>query len=424
MRVSSFRRTRAHGTRDGIQTVNRFRRFLAAQNVGTGRLSTAGLALGYFVTGAVLYLVSLYSLSANGGRHPLWLHLLVLGAVCALMLLRTRAPRTALCLALVPVAVDALVGPTIPVWIAVGDLLYAASLYSSRKFADAILLWSNGLTLPIGIGTAVLARDWRVGVLVAGALALFVLVPLWWATTVRGHRDAADLERARSRALAQLAEVDRQTAVRQERSRLARDLHDVVAGHLSAIAIQSEAALGALSKDPSAVEAVLKSVRNNSIDALTEMRSMIGLLRSEQSVDAPRTAYRMKDLSRLVDSARLSGSRIEVTGELGVMPAAVDITAYRIVTEAVTNAITHAPGQLIGVDLTRGRSAVVIRINNCIPPGCAGNTPPAGRGFGIANMHQRAETLGGTVDTGVRPGPGGPQWLVRAELPLNTKEPA
>jgi len=395
--------------------VNWFRRVLATRSAGTSRLTAAGLALGYFAMGAVLYLVGLYALSQNSRDHPLWLNLLILAALCSLMMFRTSAPRLALCLAFIPLAADLVVGPTIPVWIAFGDLLYAAALYSTRRLADNLLLWANGLTVPIGITTAVLAEDWRAGVLVAGALALFVLVPLWWAMTVRGHRDTAELERAKSRALAQLADLDRQAAVTEERGRLARDLHDVVAGHLSAIAIQSEAALGALGRDPSLTEEVLKSVRNNSIDALTEMRSMIGLLRSDQSVDAPQTAYRMKDLSRLLDSAKSSGSEITVSGALGTLPSAVDITAYRIIAEAVTNAITHAPGRSIAVSLAHGGTMAVIEVRNDLPQVPSTGQPRPGRGFGVPSMRQRAASVGGTVTVSGRPEP---EWVVRAELPL------
>ncbi len=130
----------------------------------------------------------------------------------------------------------------------------------------------------------------RIAVWAVSIAALVIVVPIWWARSVRTHRDAAEIERARAEALSRVAELDRRAAITTERQRLARDLHDVVAGHLSSIAIQSEAALRLRDSDPDRALTVLESVRSGSVAALQEMQSMVRLLRSDDTDDEITTA--------------------------------------------------------------------------------------------------------------------------------------
>jgi signal transduction histidine kinase len=198
---------------------------------------------------------------------------------------------------------------------------------------------------------------------------------------------------------------------------MARELHDVIAGHLSAIAIQSEAALS-MSSDPTMAHAVLKSVRENSVNALEEMRTMIGLLRADlEAGDAEReitAPTRLAELFRLVESARASGMRVTVNSTVDAavaLPAAVDLTAYRIAQEALTNTVKHAPGGRVLVDIRHRDGMLTVEVGNELRP----HAPRTGAtGHGLLNMRERASAVGGTLSAG----PSGSAWVVRAELPL------
>jgi signal transduction histidine kinase len=195
---------------------------------------------------------------------------------------------------------------------------------------------------------------------------------------------------------------------------MARDLHDVVAGQLSAIAIQSEAALTLPDADPETRRRLLVAVREGSVSALTEMRAMIGLLRADDPAE-PRTAPAgLAGLPGLLDTGRASGLRIDLDDRRptrSTLPAAVDLTAFRIVQESLTNAAKHAPGCAVSLRLGRGSGALTIEVANPLGPDGAG----AGTGTGLLGLSERADAVGGTVRAGVD----GDRWTVRAELPTS-----
>ncbi len=194
---------------------------------------------------------------------------------------------------------------------------------------------------------------------------------------------------------------------------MARDLHDVVAGHLSAIALQSEAVLSVAGDDPATVRTVLASVRENSVQSLAEMKAMIDLLRAEEP--DPHTApARLADLERLLDSARAAGLDVTVQAELGgELPAAVDLTAYRIVQEALTNAVKHAAGSQARVMVRRDGDVVVVEVTNNLTA-----VPSAVEGTRLVSMRERAAALGGTLTAGLAAG----GWRVHVVLPTGVSQ--
>jgi signal transduction histidine kinase len=157
-----------------------------------------------------------------------------------------------------------------------------------RAHARFIIAAGATLSTMVAVAALVLTGDWRVMALAITAAVAFVGTSIWWALSVRTHKEIAGAERARAQALSLVAELDRRAAIADERKTMARDLHDVIAGHLSAIAIQSEAALGVLARQESAdpaVTGIVGSIRSNSVSALQEMRTMIGLLRATDSIN-------------------------------------------------------------------------------------------------------------------------------------------
>lgn len=342
--------------------------------------------------------------------HPL--RMVLLAVICAAVLLRSRAPALGLGIGLAVAGTELFFGVSLAIIIVLTDLLYAATLLGSRR-TNRVIIWVAGaVVLAVVVWSIFLARHWREVVVIALPLSSIPLIPVWWASNVRHHREAALAQRARADQLARIAELDRKAAVAEERSRMARDLHDVIAGHLSAIAIQSEALLSMVDGDPATVRKVLRSVRENSVASLTEMHAMIGLLRSDES-DVERTApARLRDIGQLLDSARAAGLEVDATTDVAPdLPAAVDLSAYRIVQEALTNVVKHAPGSRAEVTVGRQDGTLVVEVTN--ERTSVRSTMDSGSGRGLLNMRERAQAVGGVLVAGPRER----RWRVRAELP-------
>jgi signal transduction histidine kinase len=375
------------------------------------------IALATWLIGFLVYAAGIHRLVTAYDHAPLWVRLLELTALCGLELLRRWVPG-ALLLATGVLAVDIWLSPSLPVIVIYTDFLYAATLYGSRRTSRVMIGVAALSVVSVPAAVLLLGQQWRTAVLAAVSVLPFVLTPVWWAANVRQQRDVADAERANAGQLAKIAELDRRAAVAAERGRMARDLHDVIAGHLSAIAIQSEAALSL--QDPKLAKRVLESVRENSVSALEEMRAMIGLLKTE-GADAETTApARLAELAKLVESARASGLAVTVEStvdEQVPLPAAVDLTAYRITQEALTNAVKHAPGGQVDVDIRYLDGVLAVEVRNDVHHP---HTAAEGTGTGLLNMHERADAVGGTLTAG----PAGESWLVRAELPVGPAEGA
>ncbi|OLZ48816.1 sensor histidine kinase [Amycolatopsis keratiniphila] len=370
------------------------------------------IAFGTWVLGVLVYLSGMHVLLNGKDDTPLWIRLTELTVLCLLQLLRRKVPLGLLC-GLIVLAVDIVFGPSLPIFVIFTDFLYATTLYGSRRVSRVMIGVVAVGTLAAVCLALLFSAQWRTAILVAFAFLPFLVTPVWWAANVRQQRDIAHNERANAVQLATIGELDRKAAVAGERSKMARDLHDVIAGHLSAIAIQSEAALSMATADPKLSRKVLESVRENSVSALEEMRAMIGLLRADTEIE-PTAPARLAELSKLVESARASGLAVElgaVPDPSADLPAAVDLTAYRIAQEALTNAMKHAPGGRAVLDIRSSGGILTVEVRNDLQPGRPGD---GGTGLGLLNMRERAAAVGGTFTAG----PSGGRWLVRAELPL------
>lgn len=364
--------------------------------------------------GILMYMIGMSPLyeTAVAEVAPGWLRPALFTAICLVELLRRRAPMFALVAGSVLVAVDCVFGVSVPMLTVFADLLYAATLYGSRRLSQEMIPMATLGAVGAIVATLILAPSWREIVVAGLAVLPFVLIPVWWAAKIRQHREIADAERTNVAQLTKISELDRTAAVAAERARMARDLHDVIAGDLSAIAIQSEAALA--KNDVETAWAVLGAVRESSVRALAEMRSMIGLLRADgEARDETTAPARLADLARLIVSARMSGMDIEVHSEVDEsvsLPAAVDLTAYRITQEALTNAMKHAPLSKARVEIRYVDGALTVEVANALTrePWTTSDT-----GTGLLNMRERAAAVGGSFSAG----PSEAGWLVRAILP-------
>jgi signal transduction histidine kinase len=214
---------------------------------------------------------------------------------------------------------------------------------------------------------------------------------------------------------AQEARHEAETAVLEERQRIARELHDVVAHHMSVIAIQAEAAPYKVADPPQELAESLADIRASALDGLTELRRILGVLRT---VDTPQTTPQpgMERLEEIVASARNGGLTVEtsVTGDAPALPGGVGLSAYRIVQEALSNAMKHAPGASVRVEISYHPDALRLRVVN--GPGAAPRpVAETGGGHGLVGMRERVIMLGGELGAGPVSDGG---FAVVATLPL------
>ncbi|WP_254628271.1 sensor histidine kinase [Plantibacter sp. MCCC 1A11337] len=265
------------------------------------------------------------------------------------------------------------------------------------------------LILPSAADATAMAADLIVASSVAGVAYLVALL-------ISGRvRLGEELTRERETSA---AEQSRRVLV-EERTRIARELHDVVAHSMSVIQVQASTAkyrVPGLAEDAAAE---FDDIAATARGSLVEMRRLLGVLRTEDQIAELAPQQGLDDLPALADGLRRVGADITLSmdrGDEGALPVppTVQIAAFRIVQEAMSNAVRHAPGAPIVVDVRVGTTAVQLRIHN----GPAQSTGEHGAGHGLRGMLERAALLDGTLDAGPD-GAGG--WLVTAVLP--TGEP-
>ncbi len=238
-------------------------------------------------------------------------------------------------------------------------------------------------------------------VFTAGTIAVDSISSRWRTQrALAAQTQRTELERARR-------------AVLEERTRIARELHDVVAHHMSLIAVRAETAPYRLSDLSEPVRAEFGSLSDGAREALAEMRWLLGVLRHDEPAGlAPQP--QLSDLPALVDAARRSGVSVELSAPsaLGQVPSGVALCAYRIVQEALSNASQHAPGAAVTVSVDQEAGAVLLRVANG-PGGPARNEHEPGHG--LTGMRERVALLGGSLSAGAAPGGG---FVVSVVLPL------
>jgi signal transduction histidine kinase len=307
-------------------------------------------------------------------------------------------------------------------WLAVIVAFFTAVLARQRAAAIASLVvgyvasvWPPWLIGQPGQVTVAFALG-----LAAGLAFLLIVAEL---LRIQSQRAAA---LARSRA----EELRRRAS--EERLRMARDLHDVVAHNIAVINVQANTALHLMERQPERARSALATISDVSKQALVELRSILGVLRDVDAGGtpvAPRApATGLARLGDLVDHAAAAGLavRVEEHGQRAALPADVDLTAYRIIQEALTNSARHSGGGQATVRLGYGHDALRVEVGDDGRPRPGGRpvAPANGSGHGIAGMTERAAALGGTLEAGPRPEGG---FEVRAWLPLREhreQEPA
>jgi signal transduction histidine kinase len=203
--------------------------------------------------------------------------------------------------------------------------------------------------------------------------------------------------------------------VAEERLRIARDLHDVIAHGIATIHMQSSVALHVLDRQPEQAEPALSAVKQLSKQTLSELRATLDVLRADEGEAPLAPTPGLDQLTSLVDVTRRAGLPVDVRviGDPVALPTAVDVAAYRIVQESLTNVMRHAGGAARAtVTVAHGADAVEVEVVDDGLGAASARSGPAGHG--IVGMGERAATVGGTVVAGARPGGG---FRVHARLP-------
>jgi signal transduction histidine kinase len=248
----------------------------------------------------------------------------------------------------------------------------------------------------------------------------------WAGTARRARSEAAEHSAARAVIAGSMLEH----TARGERARVSRELHDVVAHHISMIAVQAETARLTIPGMPAAGARQLSAIGDTARAALTEMRRLLGVLREDTRTGAAvrRPQPSLLQLDELLDEARDasgSGIRLIIHGPMTALDPGIELAAYRIIQEALTNARRHAEGAAVDVELHYTADALRLRVrdNGPGPPisGSAATTAPPLGGHGLLGMRERAAAVGGDLRTGAAAGGG---FLVEATLPVTAEAAA
>jgi len=241
--------------------------------------------------------------------------------------------------------------------------------------------------------------------------------------SVRARRQRLLAAEARAAAAERTRDEEARRQVEAERLRIARELHDVLAHSISTINVQAGVASHLLDQQPDQARSALRAIREQSREAMRELRATIGVLRQPGEPAAPLDpAPGLGQLDSLVASMRRAGLAVEVSvaGDPSTLPPAVDLIAYRIVQESLTNVLRHTPASTATVSLARLPDALVIRVDDdgagaaSVVAGVGGGDG-AGGGHGITGMRERAIAIGGELAAGPRAGGG---FRVSARLPV------
>jgi signal transduction histidine kinase len=295
---------------------------------------------------------------------------------------------------------------TIAAMIAKHVLLYLVGRHLSRRLILLLLAPSILYAVsPLSVG-------------VRGKLVAVALLATAAATAALGSARRLRLDAHERDASRQAVEDTRlEYVARGERARIARELHDVVAHHISMIAVQAETARLTTPGMPTEGARRLVAIGDTARTALTEMRRLLGVLRSDAGTEPTRAPQPgLEQLNELIDSARESAgasTRLIVHGHVVPLDPGIELTAYRIIQEALTNARRHARGAAVDVQLDFAGDALRLRVRDN-GPGPTTSPAPAGAGHGLLGMGERAAMVGGTLWTGPSPAGG---FLVEAVLP-------
>lgn len=386
-----------------------------------------GLAIDVVVAVALFLYDSMYLVGQYAGFNvmslPKFVVVEVLSAViCAAYVLRRRAP-----LALTTVSVAASCGyvvlgigispaPLVALWLMLYSLAVLRGWTYAVPAAVAVAVWIIVAAQPL------LAKQYlRIGEV--GMLAMVAVFAVLIGLSARARRRHVEGLRALSVHLARERDARAQVAAVEERARIAREIHDIVSHSLGTMVVMADGATQTVGTAPEQAGAAMARVRDTGREAMNEMRRMLDVLRSDDpALRAPQPG--LSRLDRPIDEARSSGLRVDlsIVGAPVALPSGVDLAAYRIVQESLTNARKHGGSLLSLVSVTiryRGVGVEVQVVDDGREPDEVAGSDSAGAGHGLVGMRERVAAYGGTLEAGPCAAGG---FEVRAVLPGGAAE--
>jgi signal transduction histidine kinase len=385
------------------------------------------LVLGF---GIFAVLVTVQAARAGSGQRRLdWLAWGLLAVATVALAARRRWP--AMVVLVTSAATVTSVGLGYPlglIWVAPLLALYTAAAGGHRRLAVV----AGGMMAAVLVGWAL--ADPELGTPAQVAMAVLnIALAVATGEVSRGRRDyLAEAERRAIEAERTREETARRRAG-EERLRLARDLHDITAHTIAVIAIQAGVAEEALAEGPEPAREAVRAIRASSRQALAELKATVVTLREGEEAATPGPLPGLDRLGELVAMAQRGGVRVElaVSGATRPLPPAVELTAYRIAQEALTNVLRHAQATSATVDLRYARDALQVEVDddghrdNGVESASGRPSEDSDRqirrsGHGLAVMAERAAAIGGHLEAGAKPAGG---WRVHAWLPLGEGGP-
>ena len=346
--------------------------------------------------------------------QPWYVTLPLIVGVVAPMVFRRRYPITAAYLTLTIGIAHSLLEIGIASMITSCVALYTLVAYVSRRTALLYLAVTEVITL---VQTPwQFPEDWVVTLIVVNLSLAFS----WALGEFNGARRAYNAEvEQRLRLLETERDQQARIAVAEERARIARELHDVVAHAVSVMVVQADGAAYAVRGQPELAERAVKTISSTGREALTELRRLLGVLRSEETAGERTPQPGTQSLSELAGRVRAVGLpvQLDIVGNVDDLPTGVGLGIYRIVQEALTNSLKHAgPGSSATVRVERIGDRVELSI---VDNGhrATGTLVGVSGGNGLIGMRERALVFGGTLEAGPRPAGG---WQVHASLPIGS----
>lgn len=347
-------------------------------------------------------------------QAPVWIAYVIALASFLPLALRRKIPWLALLLTGGAALAYQLIRDMPPAFVSLGPMLalYSFAVYSKRRRSGLIGLLAAGVVIAVPVFALSSSVRW-----VAETVGYFVLLAAaaLFGDAERNRREyvaeverrAADAERTR--------EEEALRRVDEERIRIAREVHDIVAHSLSIVTVQASAAQALLDQgNTGGARDSIQNVRTTGKEALAELRSMLDVLRTGEG-DAPlEPAVHVADVARLVEPLRDAGLNVtlQLTGSVDTVPAYAATSAYRIVQEALTNVVRHAGAHDVSVHVGAGARELVVEIAD---DGIGADPAAAAKGHGLQGMRERVEALGGVFNAGTSPAGG---FRVFASIPL------
>lgn len=395
-----------------------------------------------FLAGTDALLVSSTALTGVGvlswgQAHSPWLPMAL--AVPGLLGVSLRHRRLAWAVALIGASTvaTAALGHSVAAFVLLFEFFFTLTLLGSERVRAATRVLACALTAAFVVATVVSGGGLGQALTAALGGALCLGLPVAWASDLRVSDRLRAVEARRADEAAASAAAHTELALVRERTRMAGELHDSVSGHLSAIALQSQAALSA--SDPAVRDAVLGQIRSASVEALAHMRSLIDVLHAGGQQAEPLGT--LADLPALAERARAAGHQVtlRVSEPLPGLSRAAEAAAFRAASEGVTNALKHAPRRAVELVVGPVPGGLELRVANRGAPsggpgvggpdhqhplpdaagsGAAATPPGGGNGLGLRQLAARLDSVGGTL----RAGPEAEGWVLSARVPTLEEE--